>query len=304
MKELIVSMVKIGLLASVVASMFAQGLAIVPSQLVLFRERPHLLLRSLLVVIFLVPIADLLIILLLKPSPAVAIGLAILAASPAAPLMLVKVPKSGGSLAYMASLHLILALLALLTVPITLDLLSQALGFRAQVGVAAVAKVVGLSILFPVCLGVVIRSRFVKIADAMSPLLAKVGGVMLLILALFVLAINFGFLLKMDPWSYLAMVLVVATSVAIGHGLGPREPEERTTLAMESASRHPGLAMTIAALNFSPQKALPVLVPYMLVFIVVTTIYLQWRKRSTTKSVGQSPDMADVDITLSKGGKS
>jgi bile acid:Na+ symporter, BASS family len=72
------------------------------------------------VVLVLVPLAALVIILLLKPSPAVAVGLAILVASPAAPMMLVKVPKKGGSLAYMASLHMSLALLALLTVPITL----------------------------------------------------------------------------------------------------------------------------------------------------------------------------------------
>jgi BASS family bile acid:Na+ symporter len=74
------------------------------------------------------------------------------------------------------------------------------------------------------------------------------------------------------------MAGVVAVSIAIGHWLGPRDPEEQTTLAIESAARHPGLAMTIAALNFNPQKTLPVLVPYLVVFMVVTTIYLQWRK--------------------------
>ena len=135
MKELILDTVKIGLPLSVVASMFAQGLSIVPSQLVLFRERPLLMLWSLVVVLFLVPVAALVIILLLKPAPAVAIGLAILVASPAAPMRLVKVPKAGGSLAYMASLHLSLALLALLTVPITLYLLSKAFGFQVEVGV-------------------------------------------------------------------------------------------------------------------------------------------------------------------------
>ena len=75
------------------------------------------------------------------------------------------------------------------------------------------------------------------------------------------------------------MAVVVAVSAAIGHWLGPRDAEQRTTLALESAARHPGLAMTIAALNFSPQTALPVLIPYLIVFTVVTTVYLQWRKR-------------------------
>jgi bile acid:Na+ symporter, BASS family len=244
MKELILSIVKIGLPLSVVAGMFAQGLSIVPSQLVLFKERPWLMFRSLVVVLFLVPLAALVIILLLKPSPAVAIGLAILLASPAAPLMLIKVPKKGGSL----------ALFALLTVPVTLDLLSKALGFHVEVGVLAVARVVGMTILLPVCIGILIRSLFPKLADTIGPGLAKVGGVALLILILLVVAMTYGLLLKMDLWSYMVMAIVVAVSIAIGHWLGPRDPEERTTLAMESASRHPGLAMTIAALNFSPAE--------------------------------------------------
>jgi BASS family bile acid:Na+ symporter len=279
MKDIILGIVKIGLPLSVVASMFAQGLSIVPSQLALFKERPLLMLRSLVVVLFLVPVAALVIILLLKPSPAVAVGLAILVASPAAPMMLVKVPKKGGSLAYMASLHLSLALLALLTVPITLSLLSKALGFYVEVGLLAVARVVGMTILLPVCLGIMVRSLFPRITDTIGPALAKVGGVALLILILLVVAMTYGLLMRMDLWSYVVMAVVVAVSIAIGHWLGPRDPEERTTLAMESASRHPGLAMTIAALNFSPQKALPVLIPYLIVFMVVTTIYLQWRKR-------------------------
>src|SRR5437588_4240705 len=97
-------------------------------------------------------------------------------------------------------------------------------------------------------------------------------------LGLFVVAMTYG-LLKMDLWSYFVMAVVVAVSIAIGHWLGPRDAEERTTLAIESAARHPGLSMTIAALNFSPQKALPVLSPYLIVFMVFTTVYLQWRKR-------------------------
>jgi len=38
------------------------------------------------------------------------------------------------------------------------------------------------------------------------------------------------------------------------------------------------LAITIAASNFTPQKALPVLVPCVLVFIAVAMVYLLWRK--------------------------
>src|SRR5258707_1046773 len=84
---------------------------------------------------------------------------------------------------------------------------------------------------------------------------------------------------EMGFWSFFFIAVFVARFLFIGHWLGPRDAEERTTLTIESAARHPGLAKTIAALNFSPQKALPVLILYLIVFMVVTTVYLQWRKR-------------------------
>jgi BASS family bile acid:Na+ symporter len=278
-KETILAIVKIGLPLTVTVSMFAQGLTIALSHMVLFRQQPVLMLRSLAVVLFLVPLAVVVILILLKPSPAVTIGLSILAACPAAPLMLIKIPGKGGSLAYMAVLHLSLALLALLTVPLTLDLFSRVLGFHAEVGVLAVARVAGMTILLPVCLGIVVRTLFPHVSGAIGPALARICKAALMALILCVVALTYDLLLRMNPRSYLVMAMVVVISIGIGHALGPRDPQERTTLAIESAARHPGLALTIASLNFSPDKALPVLVPYMVVFMVFTTIYLRWRKQ-------------------------
>jgi len=279
MRDTVLAIVKIGLPLTVMASMFAQGLTIAPGHLVIFRQQPMLMLRSLAVVLFLIPLAVLVILILLKSSPAVTIGLSILAACPAAPLMLVKVPKKGGSLAYMAGLHLSLAMLALLTVPLTLDLLSKVLGFHAGVGVLAVARVVGVTILLPVCLGMLVRTFFPRIAGTVAPSLARICELALMALILCVLGLTYGLLLRMNPGVYLVMAVVIAASIGIGHGLGPKDQQDRTTLAIESAARHPGLAMTIAALNFSPNKALPVLIPYLVVFAILSTMYLHWRKR-------------------------
>jgi bile acid:Na+ symporter, BASS family len=75
-------------------------------------------------------------------------------------------------------------------------------------------------------------------------------------------------------------MVVVATALAIGHWLGPRNPHERITLAVESGVRHPVLAITIASANFTPQKALPVLVPCVLVFIICVMVYMLWQRKS------------------------
>ena len=69
-----------GLPLALIALMFAQGLQLVPGeQLAFFKRRSFLMLRSLAAVLVLVPLSGLAIILVLKPSPAVGVGLAILA---------------------------------------------------------------------------------------------------------------------------------------------------------------------------------------------------------------------------------
>ena len=279
MNESLLGILRISLPLTIMVSMFAQGLSMTPAQLMFFKERPLLLLRSLVVVLVVIPMAALGIILLLQPSPAVGVGLAILVASPAGPMMLVRVAKQGGSLAYMASLHLSLALLAVFTVPITLYLFSRALGFPIEVGEFAVGKVVGLTILLPVGAGVLMRTFFPRSADWSGPTLARAGGIALNVSVLLVVTLTYRLLLRIDPWSYFVMAAVVVVSLAIGHCLGPRETGERTALTLEGANRHPGLAMTIATLKFSPLQTMQVLIPYLVVFFIMTTVYLQWRKR-------------------------
>jgi BASS family bile acid:Na+ symporter len=282
MKEVIIPTLKIIAPIAVALIVFAQGLKVSPSEVMIyFKERPWLILRSLVAVLVLVPAAALAIILLLKPAREVAVGLAILVACPPAPLMLKGAPKmGGGSAAYMACLHLSLAVLAFITVPIGLDLLSIPLGFNSEVDLLTMAVILGRTILIPVGLGLAVRSFFPKFADSVGPKLDKAGAIGLLVVVLFALVALFPALLKMDPWSYLVMVAVCAVALAIGHALGPDDPRDRTILAVESGVRHPVLAITIAASNFTPPKALPVLVPCVLVFIIVAVIYLLWRKRS------------------------
>jgi BASS family bile acid:Na+ symporter len=282
MKEFIIPILKIIAPISVALIVFTQGLKISPRQaMIYFKERPWLMLRSLLAVLVLVPAAALAIILLLRPSPGVAVGLAILVVCPPAPLMIKATPKVGqGSGAYMASLHLSLAALAFFTVPMGLSLLSMPLGFHAEVDLLKMAVILGRTILIPIILGMAVLSFFPAFAGTIGPTLEKVGTAGLRVVVLIALAVLYPALLKMDPWSYLVMVVVVAAALAIGHWLGPHDPHERITLAVESGVRHPVLAIAIASANFTPQKALPVLVPCVLTFIICAMVYMLWQRRS------------------------
>ena len=77
------------------------------------------------------------------------------------------------------------------------------------------------------------------------------------------------------------MIVFIVVNIGLGHVLGPRDAQERTTLAIESGERNTGLAMTIGVLNFSAERTMPVMIPYIVLYIIISTLYLKWRERHT-----------------------
>jgi BASS family bile acid:Na+ symporter len=275
MKNVIVDILKIVAPLSVAVIVFAQGLAINPSDVAgLFKGRPWMAVRSLLAVLALVPAAALAILLGLHADPAVAIGLAILVSCPPAPLMVSNAPNKGASAPFMAGLHLALSALAFVTVPAVLYVLSGALGFEAEVDLGSMGWILARTNLIPLALGLIVRHFAPAVADRLGPTLGKAGMMGLLVVVVFALTKFYPALLNMDPWSYLIIALVSVSALTIGHFAGPDDPRERAALAIECGVRHPALAIAIAAANFGPERALPVLVPCVLTFIAIATVYL------------------------------
>lgn len=284
MKDILLTLMKTGLPIALTAVMFSQGLRLaLGEQAKFFKENSKVMARSLLAVLVLVPIVALSVVAILRPSPAVAIGLLILASSPAAPFQLLNIAKKGGSLVYLATLHLSLALFAIITVPVTLYLLMHLFGFKAEFSALAVAKTVATTILIPVAFGIVVRAFFPKVADKIGPAVGKIGEVVLLLLIIPVLLKTFSLMAQIPLWSYVAMIVFIVLNLAIGHLLGPNDAKERITLAMESGARNVGLALTIGALNFSQEKALPVFLPYIIIFVVISSIYLKWSQKQAAE---------------------
>ena len=285
MKDIILEILKIVAPVSVALIVFSQGLGIAPGRVAAyFREQPGLMLRSLLATLVLVPLAAIGLILLLKPSPSVAIGLAILVACPPAPLMLkAATKKGGGSAEFMASLHLSLALLAFVTVPAMLYMLSMLLNFKSQVDLGVMAWILARTILIPVALGLAIRGLFPSAADRLAPVIGKIGTVGIIVVAVAAIAALYPALLNMDAWSYFVIAVVSLADLTIGHFFGPADASEKTVLAVECGVRHPVLALTIAASNYSPQQALPVMVPCIISFILIAMLYMTWRGKQASR---------------------
>ncbi|MGH2414231.1 MAG: hypothetical protein ACRDEA_11210, partial [Microcystaceae cyanobacterium] len=79
----------------------------------------------------------------------------------------------------------------------------------------------------------------------------------------------------------IAIIIFILIGLLAGHLLGGPDPNDRTVLALSTVSRHPGIAIAIAHINFSGQKLAPAaIVLYLLVNAVVTILYLKSRKHA------------------------
>ena len=278
MTDLTLTIIQAGAMISTFAFVFSSGLRTHIADLKYFLSRKGLLFRSLISVDVLVPLIALALILLIKPAKATAIGLLLMASSPAAPMVLKKITKASGKQEYAISLHVVLAFLAIITTPVTLYLLSSLSEYNLTISSIAVAKAVGLSILLPIIAGVIIRWIFPALAEYMIRPLEIFSNIISLLLAIIVLLFTYQLLLMLDITSYVVIALMILGALAAGHLMAWGQPEEQATLALESAARNPGLALLIASTYVSLEKAMPVLIPYLITSAIIGFIYVRYRK--------------------------
>jgi BASS family bile acid:Na+ symporter len=142
----------------------------------------------------------------------------------------------------------------------------------------AVAGRVGLSILVPILAGMVIGWLFPALARRFIRPLEALSNIVLILVFIVVLLFTYRLLLMLDIGSYIAIASMIVGALVSGHLLAWGQPEEQATLALESATRNIGLALLIAS-DFAPlEKALPVLIPYVLTSAIICFIYVRYQK--------------------------
>lgn len=284
MNNTALTIIQAGAMASTFAFIFSRGLSTPVSDLKYFSTRHGLLLRSLLSVDIVVPLLAMTIIVLVRPAKATALGLLLLASSPVAPGVLKKISKAGGRQEYAISLHVLLASLAVLTTPVTLALLSTVTDVPLKISPLAVAAQAGVSILLPLIAGMIMRWWFPGVANAFVRPLEAFSDIVFILLVIVVLLSTYRLLLMLDLRSYVAIALMITGALIAGHLMASGRPEEQATLALESATRNVGLALLIASAYTSLDKALPVILPYLVISAILGVIYVRYR-RYTSKLI-------------------
>ena len=268
--------------------MFALGLNHPFEQLTFLWSRPALLLRSLLAVIVLVPLVVGLLLWLFELPPAVATGLAVLAAAPGPPLMYKRTEMAGGDPDYAASLQLTLALLAVLVTPLILAIFGLLFELATErVTPFHVVLQVGEVTFLPVVIGLLIQRFTPGIAERIGKPVRVIANVLLILLfivliVLLVLVPDLRAMLMLGWLPTAAIVIMVGASLAIGHLLSGPPQERRSVLAIASIARNLGLALFIAGLSDYGQQFIPTLLTYMILGALLAVPYSVWSKRRMT----------------------
>lgn len=244
--------------ASIFLTVFGLGLAADLKDAGYLFRRPARLARSLLAMNLAMPLFAVALAASFELHPAVKITLIALALSPVPPLLPKKEFKAGGSGPYAVGLLVAMALLAVVFVPIAVVLLGKAFTIPMRMPAAAVARLVIITVLAPLAFGMAVRHWAPGFAERIAKPITPVATGLLAVSVLPVLFTAWPAIVSLIGNGTLAAIAsFVAVGLLAGHGLGGPDPNDRTVLALSTASRHPGVALAIAHANFPDEKLAP-----------------------------------------------
>ncbi len=244
-------------------------------------RQPALLARSLLAMNVIMPVIAAVLAAAFNFHRALEIALIALAVSPVPPVLPSKEFKAGGTASYVVGLLVISALVSIVFVPAALELLGRAFGRPAHMPMTAVAWIVATSVLAPLAAGSLVRRLAPSVAERIARPLS-IAGTGLLVAAFLPVLVKMwpALLAQIGDFTLLAIVVFVVAGLAVGHWLGGPHPDDRTVLALSTATRHPGVAVAIAQVNAPDDHSIAAAV--LLAFLVgamVSVPYVKWRAR-------------------------
>ena len=276
------SILLICLKLSVVALLLAIGMLSTMKEIRYLWQRPRLLLRSVLAMYILVPLAATLFVTILPLSHGLKLAIFVLAISAGAPLLPKKLMGLGSD-EYVLSLVVTASILAIVTVPAWAAALGPLFGRESQLSPVNVAMVIAQSFLVPLAIGMVVRWFFPERSLRLADLVITVAGLVLTVSAVILLATHWQLIAKAGWTAILALAGLTLTALVIGHLMGGKEPGERTALAVSCATRHLGLAILVATTVPGPKAAVFV-AAYFVASAVVVIPYLKWQSKAVAVS--------------------
>jgi BASS family bile acid:Na+ symporter len=272
------ALVRLTLLLSIWLIVLSLGARASPANAIFLLRQPGKLARALAAMFVAVPAFAVLLAATTSVPPAIKFSIVAMSAGPTPPVLPFKQMKAGSDADYALGLLVAAALASIVLTPLLVAAAARVLGDTAGVDPVTVARTVVLTIGLPLAAGLVLHTLSSRAAQAIAPVAQRVGFLLLIVVFVVMLASAW----REIPGLFgngggLAIVATVAVGLLAGHLLGGRH---RHGLALAAATRHPGVALAIAQMNF-PDQQKPItaaILVYLLITAVVTAPYVRWAR--------------------------
>jgi BASS family bile acid:Na+ symporter len=289
MEILMPQLIPLAIAISLIGMEVSLGLQSGHGELLYVLRRPLLLLRALVAVNVIVPIAALVMVSLFPLTPVARGGILIMAASSVPPIAPDKALKAGADKSFTFGLYTAIVLLSVLIVPTTVALISGLYHVSVPLGPLPVATEVLERVALPVLAGLIIGRFAPNFAQRLAPIVARAASVLLMVAVVPILISVWPVMMSLiGNGTILAMALVVGIALAGGQLLGREGPTQGAALATMAATRHPAIAMTVVGAiglqGAAKQRETAAIIAFLLVGLLVAIPYQAWLKRRATPS--------------------
>jgi BASS family bile acid:Na+ symporter len=277
----------LALQASIMLTVLGLGLTATQQDATYLLRRPKLLARAVISMNVAMPIIAALIATTFALPLEVKVALVALAVSPVPPIIQKKQISAGGRREYVVGLLVAMSVLAIVLVPLTVMILDEVFGRSARITPASVAKIMLLTVLAPLLVGLLIRRR-APAAEKASGVIIAIAGILLVVATAVLLYGLWPITRTYIGNGVVAMLAALAAiGLAVGHILGGPLAGDRTALAISTSSRHPAVALAIATSGTvsEPKPELAIILLYLVVASIIALPYQRWRK----PTVGAAP---------------
>jgi bile acid:Na+ symporter, BASS family len=277
------TIVKLMLVGGIVLNVVSIGVRAKPGDALHLFRHPALAGRALFAMFVAVPAFVLALTLIFDLPRAVSAVLLALSVAPMPPLLSNKEVKAGGDTEYAIGLQVLATVASLVAVPLMLKIAGAAFGLALATDIVPVAKILLITVFAPMAAGMALGHFFPGLRDAVATWASRIGWAGIALGSVALIAARWSDIVARLGGGTLALtVLVIAFALFIGHALGGPDEGNRSALAITTAARHPGVAITIVSGLF-PEEGGAILGMaglFWLTSFAMAIPYLKWRKQS------------------------
>jgi BASS family bile acid:Na+ symporter len=272
------TLIRLALLLSIWLIVLSLGARASMASATYLLRRPGLLGRALAAMFIAVPAFAVLLAATTSVPPAIKFAIVAMSVSPVPPVLPYKQMKAGSEADYAMGLLVAAALASIVLTPLLVAVAARVLGDQAAIDPLTVARTVLLTIGLPLAIGMVLRALSASAAQSIAAIARWAGFLILLVMFVVMVAAAWREIPGLfGSGGGLAIAATVAVALLAGHLCGG---SNRSALALAAATRHPGVALAIAHMNFpDQQKPLTAgILVYLIITLLVSAPYVRWAR--------------------------